>query len=60
MNGYTSANLYQRKKMTKFILATLLLAGALQAEDTVNYDKKDAKPSGISKPNHPHTDLYTK
>ena len=46
--------------MTKFILATLLLAGALQAEDTVHYDKRDVKASGASKPNHPNTDLYTK
>jgi len=46
--------------MKIFILATLLTLAALQAEDTVHYDKKEVKSSSISKPNHPSTDLYTK
>ena len=45
--------------MKTIILATLLTLTALQAEDTVHYDKKEVKPSSMSKPNHPSTDLYT-
>ena len=44
--------------MTKIILTLTLIFGALQAGDTVHYDKKDIKKSGISKPNHPSVDLY--
>lgn len=46
--------------MKKIILATVLVFGALQAEDIVHYDTKDTKKAGISKPNHPTSDLYTK
>jgi len=46
--------------MKKIILATVLVFGALQAEDIVHYDKKGTKKSGISKPNHPSSGLYTK
>ena len=46
--------------MTKIILAIALTLGALQAEDVVHYDKKDAKKAQTSKPNHPTNDLYTK
>jgi len=46
--------------MTKIILAVALTLGALQAENTVHYDKKEQKKSGISKPNHPNNDIYTK
>jgi len=46
--------------MKKIILATVLVFGALQAEDIVHYDKKGTEKSGISKPNHPSNDLYTK
>ena len=46
--------------MKTLILATLLTLTVLQAEDTVHYDKKEVKPSSISKPNHPTNDLYTK
>ena len=46
--------------MKKIILATVLVFGALQAEDTVHYDKKDAKKPEITKPNHPTVGLYTK
>ena len=46
--------------MKTLILATLLTLTTLQAEDTVHYDKKEVKPSSISKPNYPSNDLYTK
>ncbi|MEA3374491.1 MAG: hypothetical protein U9Q62_12475 [Campylobacterota bacterium] len=46
--------------MKTLILATVLTISALQAEDVVQYDKKEAKASSISKPNYPSTDLYTK
>ena len=46
--------------MKTIILATLLAITALQAEDTVHYDKKEVKASSMSKPNYPSTDLYTK
>ena len=46
--------------MKKVILATVLLSGALYAENVVHYDTKDAKKSAITKPNHPSNDLYTK
>jgi len=46
--------------MKTVILAILLTLTALQAEDTVHYDKKEVKPSSISKPNHPSNSLYTK
>ena len=46
--------------MKKIILATVLVFGALQAEDIVHYDKKGTDKSGMSKPNHPSSGLYTK
>jgi len=46
--------------MKTIILASLLTLLSLQAEDTVHYDKKEVKPSSISKPYHPSNDLYTK
>ena len=46
--------------MKEFILAMVLIITAVQAENTVHYDKKGVKGSTISKPNHPSTDLYTK
>ncbi len=46
--------------MKTIILATILTISALQAEDVVHYDKKEAKASSMSKPNHPNSDLYTK
>ncbi len=46
--------------MKKIILATVLVFGALQAEDIVHYDKKSTAKSGMSKPNHPSSGLYTK
>lgn len=46
--------------MKKVILTIVLLAGALQAQDTVHYDVKETKKPAITKPNHPSTDLYTK
>jgi hypothetical protein len=51
---------YKGKKMKKIILSTVLVWGALQAADVVHYDKKEVKESGISTPNHPTNDLYTK
>ncbi|MEA3374188.1 MAG: hypothetical protein U9Q62_10945 [Campylobacterota bacterium] len=44
--------------MKKILLATALFATLVQAEDIVHYDKKEAKKSTVSKPNHPSTDLY--
>ena len=44
--------------MKTVILVTLLTLTGLQAADTVHYDKKEVKSSSISKPNHPHNDLY--
>ena len=46
--------------MKKVILATVLLVGALYAEDVVHYDTKGVTKPVISKPNHPSNDLYTK
>ena len=46
--------------MIKIILATALTMAAIQAEDIVHYDTKDAKKAQITKPNHPTADLYTK
>ncbi|MCW8837664.1 MAG: hypothetical protein OQK11_03085 [Thiovulaceae bacterium] len=46
--------------MKKIILATALLLGSLQADNIVHYDTKDTKKSGISKPNYPNNDIYTK
>lgn len=46
--------------MKTVILATLLALTALQADDTVHYDKNEGKPSSISEPNHPNNDLYSK
>ena len=46
--------------MKKIILATVLVFGALQAEDIVHYDKKGTNKSDMSKPNHPSSGLYTK
>ncbi len=47
------------KKMKKILLAAALFVTLVQAEDTVHYDKKEAKKSSISKPNHPNIDRYT-
>ncbi len=58
--------------MKKIILATVLVFGALQAEDIVHYDKKgttedivhydkkSTEESGMSKVNHPSSSIYTK
>jgi len=46
--------------MKKVILATVLLFGALYAEDVVQYDTGDTPKSAINEPNHPTNDLYTK
>ena len=46
--------------MTKILFAIALTLGVLQAQDVVHYDKKEAKKSEMSKPNHPNSDLYTK
>lgn len=46
--------------MKTVILVTLLTLTALQAEDTVHYDKKEVKSSSMSKPNHPSSGLYSK
>ncbi len=46
--------------MKTILLTTLLALTALQAEDTVHYDKKEIKPSSMSKPYHPSSSLYTK
>ncbi|MDQ1263060.1 MAG: hypothetical protein QG559_61 [Campylobacterota bacterium] len=43
--------------MKKIILLIALTLGALQADNTVHYDTKDAG-SNISKPNHPSSDIY--
>ncbi|MDD2449054.1 MAG: hypothetical protein PHG10_05260 [Sulfurimonas sp.] len=43
--------------MKKFIFLIALTLGALQADNTVHYDKVDTKEP-ISKPNHPSTDIY--
>jgi hypothetical protein len=43
--------------MKNIILLIALTIGALQADDIVHYDTKETK-TPISKPNHPHTDLY--
>ncbi len=51
---------YQRIHMIKIILATALTLGALQAQNIVHYDKKEATQSQTSKPNHPNDDLYPK
>ncbi len=57
--------------MKKIILATVLVFGALQAEEIVHYDKKSTteeivhydkkstEKSDMSKANHPSNDLYT-
>jgi len=44
--------------MIKIILAFTLTMVALQAQETVHYDKKELKKPAISKPNHPGTNLY--
>ena len=46
--------------MKTVILATLLTLTVLQAEDTVHYDKKEVKPSSMSKPYYPNNDIYSK
>ena len=46
--------------MKTILLSIALIATLLQAEDTVHYDKKEIKESGVNKPNHPSSDLYTK
>ena len=43
--------------MKKFIFLIALTLGALQADNTVHYDKVDTSEP-ISKPNHPSTDIY--
>jgi hypothetical protein len=42
--------------MKNIILLIALTLGALQADNVVHYDTKEATP--ISKPNHPTTDIY--
>ncbi|ADN08302.1 hypothetical protein [Sulfurimonas autotrophica] len=44
--------------MIKIILAFTLAIVALQAQETVHYDKKEVKKAAISKPNHPGENLY--
>lgn len=44
--------------MKKIILVAIFALGTLQAGDVVHYDTRTVKPSPISKPNHPSTDLY--
>ncbi len=46
--------------MKTVIFATLLTLTALQAENIVHYDKKEVKPSSMSKPNYPSNELYSK
>jgi len=46
--------------MKTLILVSILSIAALQAGDVVKYDTRDDKGSNISKPNHPHNDLYSK
>ena len=48
---------YQGKNMTKLIFAIALTLGALQADNVVQYDTKDAE-APISKPNHPSSEIY--
>lgn len=55
MSTYPKGN-----NMKTFLIAAILTISALQAEDIVHYDKKEAKASSMSKPNHPNSDLYTK
>ena len=44
--------------MKKIILVAIIALGTLQAGDIVHYDTKTVKPSEMTKPNHPTTDLY--
>jgi hypothetical protein len=44
--------------MIKIILAFTLTIVALQAQETVHYDKKEVKKPAMTKPNHPGTSLY--
>ncbi|MGE0738817.1 hypothetical protein [Sulfurimonas sp.] len=43
--------------MKKIILLIALTLGALQANEIVHYDVKEAQ-APISKPNHPNTDIH--
>ena len=43
--------------MKKIILMAMLTIGALQADNTVHYDKRGTE-NPISKPNHPSTEIY--
>ncbi|MFA5234983.1 MAG: hypothetical protein WC390_11345 [Sulfurimonas sp.] len=43
--------------MKKIILLIALTLGALQADNVVYYDTKEAQ-TPITKPNHPTTDIY--
>ncbi|WP_281276916.1 hypothetical protein [Sulfurimonas crateris] len=43
--------------MKNIILLIALTLGALQADNVVHYDTKEAK-TPISKPNHPSSDIY--
>ncbi|WP_295009773.1 hypothetical protein [Sulfurimonas sp.] len=43
--------------MKNIILLIALTLGALQADNVVHYDTKEAQ-APISKPNHPSTDIY--
>ncbi len=45
--------------MKTVILSMTLLAMVAQA-DVVHYDDRDKEQPQTSKPNHPHSDLYTK
>jgi len=44
--------------MIKIILAFTLTMVALQAQETVHYDKKVVKKPAMTKPNHPGENLY--
>ncbi|WP_415398299.1 hypothetical protein [Sulfurimonas sp. CS5] len=44
--------------MKKIILLIALTLGALQAASVVHYDTTNDDNSGISKPNHPNSDIY--
>ena len=45
--------------MKKIVLATVLTLVTLYAENTVTYDTRDVKDSGINKPNHPNSDIHS-
>jgi len=51
---------YQGYNMKKVIITAVLLFSESLVADVVHYDTRDTEKSGISKPNHPSTSLYTK